>query len=265
MIRNLVLLVAAILGLTTAALAVPNTTPSITISAIQKNLPGPGPAQPTDWTFTVGGSYTAPVVNGNIWQLTGMTLIVVPKDGGRSDAYQVQPDNNPNSWTVTTKSCGTGDYFFFVIASAYLPDPLQTFDLCSAPVFANMPRNSPLGGLNNGFPANAYVSFFWLANPTRAGNVISGTARTLARGGATTDLQTKPVLVVIPKNGGMFFRSVNGSWGTPPAQQEPYTGTASSPQLPAGTQYYTYMHVTGNLAGGTPPSEFGCTSIQGPM
>ena len=58
MFRKLILSVVAILGLTTAALGQANTTPTITISAIQKNLPGPGPAQPTDWTFTVGGSFS---------------------------------------------------------------------------------------------------------------------------------------------------------------------------------------------------------------
>ena len=277
MIRKLVLAVAAVFGLSAVALGqqpvpvggndapVQNLDPSITITQAQKNFPGPGGANPTDWTFTVSGTFSAPVVNGNNWQLTGMSLTVVPKDGGRSDSYGVQAGSNPSSWTVTTNTCGAGDYFLFVIATASLPNPQTTTALSSAPVFSNMPQNSPTGQMNNAFPAKGYVSFNWFVNPTRNANMISATSRTNAGANATTDLQSKPVIVVIPKNGGQYFRSNNGSWGNPPAQQEPYTGTASSPQLPAGTQYYTYMHMTGVRAGGTPPTNIGCTSVKGPM
>ena len=57
------------------------------------------------------------------------------------------------------------------------------------------------------------------------------------------DLNTMPVLNAIPKNGGEFFRSTNGTWGTPPPQNPPYTGIASSPLLPASRTYYSYMHL----------------------
>lgn len=243
MIRNSLATVAAILSLTTVALGQPNTTPTITLMG--------GSANEFNWTFTAGGRFTTPIVDGNTWSLTNMSLIVFPLTGGRSDTYPVSDGSTVGSWTSTTAAYAQGQYAVFAIATATLPNTTRKMDISSQVITATIPAGNFAGTTNTTAVVKTYASMK-LFSPSRVNNTMSATAQagsgtyngTLNAG---PNLDLPPVMVLLPEGGGEFFRTTDGVWGSP--QGKATTNTVAN-QLLQGTRYYSYIFCQGTCSNG---------------
>lgn len=239
MIRQLVLSVAAVLGLSAAALG-----QSVTLTI----------NQPTQDTSNFQLNFTGTFASAEGWSVSSFQVVLISSTG-LSKTYAGAGTGNGTWGATTTDAIAPGTYKAFVLAVGSRTNPTESKDYCSAIITVTCPQmvGTQVKVKNPTQPTNTYVTFtFNAGSPVRAGGVISGVASALPGtyqipDPNPTNIQVgydpdvAPVMNLLPVGGGEYFR-ITGQWGQNPSS----TGSASVGVQQGSPLYNVYMHLSAN-------------------
>ncbi len=240
MIRQLVLSVATILGLTTVAMGQypgPQQPPPAEVRLV---IYPDTSCEPDSWKMNFSGTWSTI----QYWTTADFQVILMPKLGGISRVC-TGSSTVPGEWTAkSSEGIPPGAYTAFVISKGWdsRMDKSSAGDYCSKVIDVTSPTQIA-GATINPPAADAPIGTFrfGLDGPTRTSEQRMAGAAEAAKVG--NDPQTETVfrptsatMVLLPTDGGKFLRIQSATWNNTVA-------TIYSQPLNANPKYNVYLHV----------------------